>query len=217
MYSNNHMNKGCGSCSGCSGSSSHGGARCFSLGPFRGVEVECLQKNPIQNTGSIIPFSSGITPVALATTILGVASTGSLVGFGTAIPSVSVLGNTIDLTGILNEAFVVPRAGNITAISASFTATVGLNLLLASANVTAQIYKAPASSSIFTATNAVVQLAPALTGVVTVGQIVNGSANLAPIPVAQGDRLVMLYTVAGTGVTVAVALTGTASAGITIS
>lgn len=189
------------------------GSNCVNFGPFRAVRPGCTPPN----TGSIIPFSSGITPVVLTTLVGGLVGTTSLIGFGTAIPGITIVGNTIDLSGVITEAFSVPRNGSITAISASFTETVGLNLGLGSVSVTAQIYRAPAGSSIFTATNARVTLTPPFTGLVTVGQTAYGSANVSPVPVAQGDRLLMVYSAAGTGITVVTALTGTASAGITIS
>ena len=189
------------------------GSNCVNFGPFRAVRPGCTPPN----TGSIIPFSSGITPVVLTTLVGGLVGTTSLIGFGTAIPGITIVGNTIDLSGVITEAFSVPRNGSITAISASFTETAGLNLGLGSVSVTAQIYRAPAGSSIFTATNARVTLTPPFTGLVTVGQTAYGSANVSPVPVAQGDRLLMVYSLAGTGITVVTALTGTASAGITIS
>ena len=177
------------------------GSNCVNLGPFRAVRPGCTPPN----TGSIIPFSSGITPVVLTTLVGGLVGTTSLIGFGTAIPGITIVGNTIDLSGVITE------------ISASFTETAGLNLGLGSVSVTAQIFRAPAGSSIFTATNARVTLTPPFTGLVTIGQTSYGSANVPPVPVAQGDRLLMVYSLAGTGITVVTALTGTASAGITIS
>lgn len=189
------------------------GSNCVNLGPFRAVRPGCTPPN----TGSIIPFSSGITPVVLTTLVGGLVGTSSAIGFGTAVPGITIVGNTIDLSGVVTEAFSVPRNGSITAISASFTALAGLDLGLGSVSVTAQIYRAPAGSSIFTATNARVTLTPPFTGLLTVGQTSYGSANVPPVPVAQGDRLLMVYSLTGTGITVVTALTGTASAGITIS
>lgn len=198
----------------CGGSCSSGQNNCQNLGPFTAVDAACIV--PPVNTGSIIPFSSGVTPVALATIAGGLVGVPSLIGFGSAVPGVTVVGNTLDLTGVITEAFSVPRPGNITAISASFTATVAVTLV-GSTTVNATVYKAPAGSSVFTATNASVNLAPAFTGILALGATAFASANVAPIPVTTGDRLVMVYSIAATGVTVIQTLTGTASAGITIS
>lgn len=193
-------------------SDNHCGDNCFSLGPFRGVKPGCTPPN----VGSIIAFSSGVTPVALATAVGGLIGLGSLIGFGTAVPDVTILNNMIDLSTVVTEAFAVPRNGSITAISASFTAlealTVGGN-----ASITAQVYRAPAGSTMFTATNARVVLTPPFTGLLTIGQTSFASANIAPVPVAQGDRLLMVYTLSGTGILDIAEVAGTASAGITIS
>lgn len=211
MYSNNFRNHG--GC-GCGGSCSSGNGECKQLGPFLAVDKACIV--PQANTGSIIPFSSGLTPVALATVALGLVGVPSLIGFGTATPGVTIVGNTIDLSAVVTEAFAVPRAGNITAISASFKELLGVTLL-GTTTINARIYKATGNSAVYTATDASVNLTPSITGPVSVGQIFSASANLTPIPVAMGDRLVMVYSITVSGVTVVQVLTGTASAGITIS
>lgn len=190
------------------------GSNCVNFGPFRAVKP-CPPSPP--NTGTIIPFSSGATTMGLATLGNGLAGIPNLIGFGTAVPGVLIVGNTLDLSGIITEAFSVPRNGSITAISASFTA-LAANTIVGNAFVTAQVYRAPAGSTLFTATNARVTLTPSFTGLLTVGQTSFGSANIPPVPVAQGDRLVMVYTLSGTGITTIQTITaGTASAGITIS
>lgn len=205
-----------GSC-GCCQPSNNGELDCRFLGPFRAVDADCIIRPA--NTGSIIPFASG-APVALAAVAGGLVTTGAIVGFGTAFPAVPITlaGTTIDLTGLLfNEAFSVPRTGAVTAISASFTTTVALAALAGTATINAQIYRAPAGSNVFTATGATVDLAPTITGVaLPIGTTFSGtSSNFAPVPVAPGDRLLMVFTVRGT--VVIAALVGTASAGITIA
>lgn len=207
MYSNNQGGCNCGC-----GSNNH---TCMKNRPFLAVDNGC-QVLPA-NTGSIIPFSSGTVPAVLVTTALGLVGTASQIGFGSSVPGLSILNNTINLNGLLSEAFVVPRTGNITAISASFTATVAVPALTGVGTITAQIYKAPAGSTVFTATNATVNLAPNLTGLIAVGQTSYASANVAPIPVAVGDRLLMVFSLTGSGITVIETATGNASAGITIS
>ena len=199
-----NMHKGSGYFSPC------GHNDCNSLGPFRAVKPG----STLPNTGTIIPFSSGTTALILPTLATGLAGVPSLIGFGTAVPGVAIVGNTLDLTGILTEVFSVPRNGSITAISASFTPTVPL-AVAGTAAVTAQIFRAPEGSSVFTATNARVTLTP-YTGAVATGDTSFASADVLPVAVSQGDRLVMVYSFAGT-VTAVTAITGTASAGITIS
>lgn len=205
MCTNNSMSHGCGC--------SKGNNECSTLGPFVAIDAACIV--PPQATGSIIPFSSGVTPVILTSLITGLIATPSLIGFGTAVPGVTIVGNTIDLSGVVTEAFSVPRPGNITAISASFTATLAVTLV-GTTTVTATVYRAPAGSTLFTATSATVNLAPAFTGIIAVGQTSFASASVPPVPVVTGDRLLMVYSITTAGVAIAQVLTGTASAGITI-
>lgn len=216
MY--NSMNeRGCG----CSGHVDHEhhhhhhhcGDQCFSLGPFRATSTKC----PPRNTGSIIPFSSGITAVTLSSAAEAT-STVSAIGFGTAVNGIPVSNNTITLPlGTTTEAFNVPRSGTVSAISATFTviapATVPTG---ATATITARIYRAPAGSSLFTATNAFVNLMPNLTGSVVTGAVFQGTVST-DVPVSAGDRLVMVFSIARTGTTSTVSVTGTATAGITVS
>lgn len=202
--------------SGCGCSSRSGNAECQNFGPFLAVDAACIKQEAKPYTGgSMIPFSSGITPVALTSLLTGLIATPSLIGFGTATPGVTLVGETLDLSGLVTEAFTVPRAGNITGLSASFSATLAVTLL-GSTTVTATVYRAPAGSTTYTATTATVNLAPAFSGVIALGATAFGSGSFAPIPVSAGDKLLMVYSISTTGVTVAQVLTGTASAGITI-
>ncbi|CAM5190228.1 BclB domain-containing protein OS=Lysinibacillus sphaericus OX=1421 GN=LS41612_01905 PE=4 SV=1 [Lysinibacillus sphaericus] len=151
----------------------------------------------------------------LTSLVTGRTATPSLIGFGTAVPGVTLVGNTLDLSGVVTEAFTVPRAGSITGLSASFSATVAI-ALVGSTTVTATIYRAPAGSTTYTATDATVNLAPAFTGAIALGATAFGSGSFSPVAVSAGDKLIMVYSITTTGVAVAQVLTGTASAGITI-
>ncbi|WP_337988474.1 exosporium glycoprotein BclB-related protein [Lysinibacillus sp. JNUCC 51] len=186
---------------------------CHALGPFEAIDAACITTPPA--TGSIIPFASGIVPVVLAVAAGGAIATVSMVGFGTSIPGVTLTGINIDLTGATTgmEAFSVPRDGTITSISATFSAIAGLTIT-GTATVRAQIYRAPAGSNVFSPTTAFVDLAPALSTVV-LGTITFGTRNVTPVPVAAGDRLLMVFSATSSGAAIT-ALTGNASAGINI-
>ncbi|MBT2618620.1 MULTISPECIES: exosporium glycoprotein BclB-related protein [unclassified Bacillus (in: firmicutes)] len=173
----------------------------------------------VPGAGAIIPFASGITPAELTILAGGLVGTSSAIGFGTAIPGLTILGATIDLTGLLNEAFTVPRAGTITSIAATFSTTVGLTIPVGTATITAQLFRAPAGSNIFTVIpGATVVLAPPLTGlVIPPGTISQGITAGLAIPVSPGERLMMVFSVVGTGITLATAVAGAASAGVAIS
>ncbi|WPK11269.1 exosporium glycoprotein BclB-related protein [Lysinibacillus louembei] len=218
------QHSGCG-CSGGGGSCGRSGsANCTSSGPFQAIDQACIVTPPGNGVtgGSIIPFSSGTIPAVLTTLVGGLVGTGSLVGFGTSVPGVSILGGAITLPlGTLalpvTEAFSVPRAGTLTAISASFTATV--LVALGSYTVNAQVYRAPAGSTTYTElVGATVDLSPDLTGPIALAQTVQGTATLPSIPVAAGDTLIMVFTASGTGALLdAAIITGTASAGLNIA
>lgn len=208
-------------CSGCHGHKRQCNCRptypqyndCQNRGPFVAINPRCIA--PVEQTGSIIPFSSGTVPAVLVSAVGGLIGTTSLVGFGTAIPGVSVLNNQIELLApLLSEAFSVPRNGVITSISASFRATVALTLV-GNATVNARIYRAPEGSNTFTATDASVNLTP-ISNALAVDETISGnSSNFAPVNVATGDRLLMVFSI--TGPTVATTLTGVASAGINVA
>ncbi|MDH6673922.1 BclB C-terminal domain-containing protein [Paenibacillus sp. LBL] len=170
--------------------------------------------------GAIIPFASGI-PLALTTIVGGLVGTVGLVGFGISGPTVTLAGGTIDLTGAggtaLDFAFNTPRAGTITAISATFSNTLALDLLGTTVTVTAQLYSAPATSNIFTPIpGALVTLAPPYTGAVTLGTVSNGFLDGLAIPVAANTRLLMVFSTTATGLTLITATAGYGSAGVSI-
>ncbi|WP_342515042.1 exosporium glycoprotein BclB-related protein [Sporosarcina sp. FSL K6-1522] len=207
-------NHGCNS--GACGSKRHGKVNCKNFGPFNAIDAACILPPAIK--GSVIPFASGLTPMVLTSVLNDLVSTGSLVAFGTNIPTAGVLGNTIDLTGaiggLLNESFSVPRAGTVTSISATFTPTVAL-VVTGATTVVARLYHAPAGSGVFTATDVAVNLAPNI-NLIAVGGLVEGtSSNFAPLAVNPGDRLLMTFSTTSAGL--ASVVTGTASAGITIA
>jgi len=222
MNSNNFKLHGCNGC----GGSRHGSSGCFrfdtghnncNLGPFTAIDAACIP--PTVNTGSIIAFSSGTVP-ALLTSVLGLAGTSSQIGFGTSLANVTILGNnTLNLSLLPNEAFTVPRAGSLTAVSATFTATAAATVALGvPATISAQVYRAAIGETVFSPIGAIVNLAPPLPNPIAIGNTSFGSVTFPPVPVAVGDRLVMVFSVSAPGSIVALSVVaGTASAGITIS
>ncbi|MFJ7730646.1 exosporium glycoprotein BclB-related protein [Lysinibacillus sp. NPDC097231] len=192
---------------------------CENFGPFVAIDINCINleiENGAENdSGSIIPFASGITTsiVAIAS---GTTRVASLIGFGTAVNGVSILDdNTINLTSTLSEAFSVPRNGNITSISATFDAFFNPNRG-GTQIITAQIFRAEAGTNIFTPTNARVDLAPPITG--PSATLTFGTANIEPLPVVAGDRLVMVVYISSSINPPALnfSILGTVSAGINI-
>ncbi|MEO2204871.1 exosporium glycoprotein BclB-related protein [Paenibacillus pabuli] len=173
-------------------------------------------------SGAIIPYASGL-PVALTTVLGGLLNTSSLVGFGNSAGGVSVNGGIIDLTGaagtLLNFAFSASRAGTITSLAAYFSTTAGLSLVGSTVTITAQLYQSTTPNNSFTAVpGAVVTLAPTLTGVLALGTISSGLTTGLSIPVAAGDRLLMVFSASVTaGIDVASTIAGYASGSLTIT
>ena len=171
--------------------------------------------------GAIIPYASG-TPVTLMTISGGSVGTSSIVGFGNSATGVSLVGNTIDLTGaegtLLNMAFSVPRSGVITSIAAYFSATAALNLSGTKINITAQLYRSVAPNNRFTAIQgAVVTLSPDLTGNMSIGRTSNGITTGLNISVNPQTRLLLVFSATASGASLVNTVEGYASAGITIN
>lgn len=168
--------------------------------------------------GSIIPYASGTTPVVLTTALGGFLGTTSLVGFGSAVAGVNIQNGTIDLSGLLNYSFTVPRDGVITSVAGFFTTTLGVSLIGSTATITAQLYSAPQNSNTFSPIpGASVNLSPSLTGLIGIGENSSGITSGLSIPVVAGERLLLVFSTAVTsGLPLAIALTGAASGGVSI-
>ncbi|WP_338540288.1 exosporium glycoprotein BclB-related protein [Paenibacillus tundrae] len=173
-------------------------------------------------SGAIIPYASGL-PVALTTVLGGLLNTSSLVGFGNSATGISVNGGIIDLTGaagtLLNFAFSASRAGTITSLAAYFSTTAGLSLVGSTVTITAQLFHSTTPNNTFTAVpGALVTLAPPLTGVLALGTISSGLTTGLSVPVAAGDRLLMVFSASVTaGIDVATTLAGYASGSLNIT
>ncbi|MER2089992.1 MAG: exosporium glycoprotein BclB-related protein [Sporosarcina sp.] len=225
MSSNNFQNHGC---SGCGGSNHHSSG-CFrsntgkincNFGPFTAIDAACIStppsgRTPATSAGALIAFASG-TPAVLTSIVGGLVETPAMIGFGTNLPLPTIVGNTVNLTPLVNEAFSVARAGTLTAISASYTVAAGLALGTSSVTVNAQIWRAPAGSNTFSPTTASVNLDPSITGLTVLQTLYGQSESFTPVPLAFGDRLLMVFSATSVGPALAVAITGTASAGINI-
>ncbi|MEK3913809.1 exosporium glycoprotein BclB-related protein [Paenibacillus sp. FSL H7-0331] len=160
--------------------------------------------------------------------MLGAAGTTGLIGFGSSETNANVLGGTIDLTGaggtLINFAFSVPRAGTITGITAYFSTPLAITALaLGPLNVTAELYISTTPNNSFVAIpGTLVTLAPALTPALITfiipPTISTGSLTGLSIPVSQGNRLLMVFSVVAPvgSLNIAVVVPGYASAGITI-
>eukprot|EP01133_Synstelium_polycarpum_P010054 gene10054-11728_t len=165
-------------------------------------------------SGSIIPYASG-APVVLTTIAGGLVGTTSVVGFGSSFPGVSLLGGSIDATGITNFAFSMPSSGTIKSISAYFSNTVALALVGSTVTITAQLYSSSTPNNTFTPIpGASVTLAPSQTGVLSIGSVSNGITSGLSIPVTPETRLLMVFSATAVGLSLVNTVTGYASAGV---
>jgi BclB C-terminal domain-containing protein len=146
-------------------------------------------------------------------------NTSSAIGFGSNLPGITITGGTINLAGLPNYAFSMPRNGTITSLAAFLRISAAINLPASSVTVTAQLYESTTPNDTFTAVpGAVVTLAPPLTGVIPIGTFLSGVTEGLNIPVTAGTRLLLIFTAEVTsGAEVAVAIVGYASAGLGIA
>ncbi|WP_238980922.1 exosporium glycoprotein BclB-related protein [Geobacillus sp. YHL] len=154
----------------------------------------------------------------LTATIADLADTASLIGFGNAASSISLVGGTINLGGTSNFSFTVPRSGIITAVAANFSATAG-TALLGTATIRAQLYIATSpSSNVFSPIpGTLITLTPSITFPISLVQNASGIVTGLNVPVNAGDRLLMAFFTTTSGLSIAASVMGYASAGVAIS
>ncbi|WP_395547696.1 exosporium glycoprotein BclB-related protein [Lacrimispora sp. HJ1] len=166
----------------------------------------------------MIPFASG-TPVTLTTVLGGLLNTSSAVGFGINFSGISAASGTVNLLGLTNMAFSMPRNGIITSLAGYLSISAALSLIGSTVTVTAQLFQSTTPNNTFVAVpGAVVTLSPSLTGAISVGSISSGITTGLNIPVTAGTRLLLLFSAEVTaGLDVAATISGYTSAGLGIS
>lgn len=169
----------------------------------------------VQIGGAIIPFASGL-PGTMTTVLGGLLNTSFSPAFGFSANGISIVGNSFTLLD--NSSFSMSSAGTLTSITAYFSSTAALSLVGSTVTITAQVYTSTTPNNVFTAVpGAVVTLAPALTGAISIGTISNGITTGLNIPLAAGTRVLVVFSSNVTaGIDIATAIIGYGSAGITI-
>ncbi len=175
----------------------------------------------VAGTGAIIPFASGL-PVSLTTIAGGLAGLPAFVGFGSNAQGLTLLGSTIDITNasgtLSNFAFQIPRAGIITSFSAFFSTTVALSLVGSTVAIRAQIYQSPTPNNVFSPiAGTLINLTPSLSGVISIGTLLNGSLTGLNIPVTAQTRLMLVFSATASGLSLLNTVVGYASAGLSIN
>lgn len=175
----------------------------------------------VAGTGAIIPFASGL-PIALTTIAGGLAGLPAFVGFGSSAQGLTLLSSTINITNasgtLSNFAFQVPRAGTITSFSAFFSTTLALSLIGSTVTVNAQIYQSATPDNVFSPiAGTLIALSPSLSGIISVGTLLNGSLTGLNIPVTAQTRLMLVFSATANGLTLVNTVAGYASAGLSIN
>ncbi|WP_083773460.1 exosporium glycoprotein BclB-related protein [Desulfofarcimen acetoxidans] len=141
----------------------------------------------------------------MTTIALGLVGTASIVGFVSSATGITISGETIDLTGgvtgpLINFAFSAPRSGTITSITAYFSNTILLSLTGTTITITAQLYSSTTPNNTFSPVpGAVVTLAPALTGTISLGSTSHSITTELSIPITQETRLLLVFSATATG------------------
>lgn len=167
--------------------------------------------------GSIIPFASG-NLVTLTTVSGGLAGTQALIGFG-ANGIAALVGDTIDITGLSDVSFSMPRDGILTSVAAYFSVGADVSLVGSTVTITAQLYSSPTPDDVFSPVpGAIVTLSPPLTGAVSVGDNLSGISIELSRYLTAGTRLLMVFSAEVTdGNDIDTIINGYASAGISIA
>ena len=169
---------------------------------------------------TIIPYASGL-PVTLSTFAGGLVGTPAYLGFGSSGEGLAINNNTIDLTNpagtLTNFAFTMPRDGTIRSIDVYFSTTAALSLIGSSITIQAQLYGSATPNNTFVAIGpSLLNLTPALSGVLSIGTISKGTLTGLSIPVQTGSRILLVLTATATGLSLVNTVVGYASASIAI-
>lgn len=182
---------------------------------IQGVQGEPGPPGPA-SSGTIVPFASG-QPIELATVPGGITAISAAIAFGNSTNVIQSLG-PLDMTMVPNMAFSVPRDGLITSLSGFFSTSVGITLPSSTLQITAQLFSAtPNDNFFYPVPGASVTLGPALSGVITTGDVSNGLVNGLAIPVTAGTRLMLVVNpVIVAGIDIVTTVTGYFSGGLVI-
>lgn len=115
-----------------------------------------------------------------------------LIGFGSPQQALTVLGGTIDTSGLANYAFSMPREGVITALAGYMSATAGASLDT-TLTVRMQLYQSTTPDNIFSPIPGVGVTFSATTAP-AVGQTFNDIVTGLSVPVTAQTRLLLWYT-----------------------
>jgi BclB C-terminal domain-containing protein len=124
-----------------------------------------------------------------------------MAAYGTSAVITPSLGS-IDLTTSPQLAYSMPRDGTITDITGFVSISAPLNLVGTTITLTIELFSSTSPDNIFTAIpGALTVVAPALTGIISVGTFANGITTGLSIPVTAQTRLLFVISATAAGVT----------------
>jgi len=170
----------------------------------------------LPGNGALIPFSSGI-PASMTSLAGGVVGLPSVISFGDNVQLPTALGATIDLTGLTDETFIVPRDGTITGLSVFFSSTAVSVITGSTVNIHASLYYVnPANNIMALLPGSSVTLVPSFSDSIAIGDTASINQAL-DIPILAGTRLALVLSITVSDEGIATTLTGTVSAGLSIT
>ena len=168
--------------------------------------------------GAILASSSG-QPAVATTIIPGISGTVTVLPLSgsTSESGVSVVGGTIDLTGITTGQ-PVARDGTITSITGFASLTVAQALVGTTVTQTVSVWQSTTPDNIYTEIPGTeVTLAPPLTGILAIGTVSSGILTGLTIPVTAGTNLIVVYATTAVGVQLINTTTADVAAGVAIN
>ncbi len=113
-------------------------------------------------------------------------------------------------------AFVAPRAGTLTDLSAMLSVTTAVTLTGA-ATVNVQLYSAPSGSNTFSPVAGTLLTLPPLVGIIAIGTVTAGALHGLAVPITTDNRYLLVYSLTSTGTELVDTIVGFASAGLNIT
>jgi BclB C-terminal domain-containing protein len=157
----------------------------------------------------------------LTSILSGAVGNVALLGYGSSLGGIDVNDLTNTNLQFISQysaySFTVPRDGVIDAVSAYFANTAALSLIGTTVTVRAQLYKFEIGDTNFSAIpGSLVTLAPAITGLVNIGTASTGITTSINYPVLAQTRIILVFSISVTGVSLVNTISGYASGGISI-
>ena len=165
---------------------------------------------------AIVPLCAG-NVLCLTSQENGLAAVPGLLGGACSAVGAGALGGGIDLGGDAGIALPIPRDCLIRSVSAHFSVSGELRLTGSAITVHARLFSAAGSNRFTPLSGTELTFAPLLRGKVVRGRHLSAKANELSVRIAAGTRLLVVFSITGTGRTPAQSLSGYLSAALELS